>query len=427
MTPAISTVLNNPHSRPNPLKSNRAPIFTGPSPDLPRIRRKDFDPYLKAIGPEWARFEKNQKQARREALELEQSAIPSPLGSQEDIFSPTSGQRKKGAPPPLDVVPSVYFEPDFNLGTPKTFAAVSERREEDGPGPSEEDPQVNQDLQDRLSGYLDVVEQHLTIEIQARSSSFFAALSNLQSLQAEGAQCLSRVSNLRHQLVEVDEKQAKRGLQIARLRKRRENMQVVQEGIRSIHAVGESVGLIKGLVATGGYFEALAMIDQLEGMFEPSDPATSRPKTLPLGEIIALAPLPSSLRELATSIASSLSADLVAMLRADLLRDRWPEELPDPQLQDRMSPLLHALVKTGGVDDAMKAYQDVVTSEIKVCVQKVSKGLSSQQESKIDRLTKVGCSICHRPNGTTTMRLRRLQRLFPLLRKIRHPERSHSD
>ena len=44
---------------------------------------------------------------------------------------------------------------------------------------------LNQMLQEKLSYYSDVIEQHLVHEIGARSSSFFDALGTLQRLRQE--------------------------------------------------------------------------------------------------------------------------------------------------------------------------------------------------------------------------------------------------
>ncbi|KAG8904512.1 hypothetical protein FRB99_001645 [Tulasnella sp. 403] len=409
---AISTVLNNPHTRPNPLKSSRAPIFTGPSPDLPRLRRKDFDPYLKAIGPEWEKFQKNQKLAKEAASELavfsSASSTSNDTASDEAPSPPPPKASKNAPPPPLSNVPPVYFEADFDLGNLRTFLAVTERSSVEGSTPNE-DLSTNQALQDKLSGHLDIVEQHLTIEIQNRSPSFFAALSNLHSLQAEGAQCLSRISQLRKELVEVDEKQAKKGLEIARLLKRSDNLTMVQEGVRAIQAVGESVGLIKNLVSAGQYFEGLGMIEELEALFEkppnnvtaPTDvssassistapPPSSRTSlsitTLPLSSIVSLSTLPQSLRGLSSSVSSSLSADLVALLRADLTRDRddalVPQTPVDAALHERMLPLLQGLARTGGIEEAVKAYQDVALSEVRACVRQYLPASEWDEEDK---------------------------------------------
>ncbi|KAG8970005.1 hypothetical protein FRB90_010691, partial [Tulasnella sp. 427] len=380
---AISTVLNNPHTKPNPLKSSRAPIFTGPHPDLPRLRRKDFDPYLKAIGPEWQKFQENQRARELAREQGDEPFSPNPGADREAASTFTPRQPKKPPPPALDLVPQLYFDANFNLGDVRTFAAVT--GQPDGEGGASEDQSVNQELQDQLSHHLDIVEQHLTVEVQARSSSFFAALSNLQSLQAEGSECLTRIGNLRQQLVEVDETQAKRGLQITCLTKKRDNIRVVQEGVEAIHAVGDSIGLVKSLVGAGEYFEALAMIEELGSMFDkpPQDASSHPPSTqeppksrtrirLPLGPISALQSLPSSLQELSKSIATSLSADLVALLRAALIRDPNPASPDSPEITitERITPLLQGLVKTGGVEEALHAYQEVVLNEIKACVRK---------------------------------------------------------
>jgi vacuolar protein sorting-associated protein 54 len=49
----------------------------------------------------------------------------------------------------------------------------------------------------KLSHHADIIEQHLVHEIARRATSFFAAFSNLQDLQAESARCVERVKGLR--------------------------------------------------------------------------------------------------------------------------------------------------------------------------------------------------------------------------------------
>ncbi|KAG8884657.1 hypothetical protein FRB97_003713 [Tulasnella sp. 331] len=395
---AISTVLNSPYSRPNPLKSGKAPVSSGPSPDLPRIRRKDFDPYLKTILPEWKAFERN-----RHSIDGSTTIPPhDPTVSPDlnDEGSITEPERRKPPLPLLDSVPKIFFDPDFDLANPQTFASVVDSGEEylrDAAASITSEARA----QDTLSQHLDTVEQHLTIEIQARSSSFFAALSNLHSLSVEGSECLSRISHLKKELLEVDEKQAKRGLEVTRLLKRSDNLKTVQEGVRTIQALGESIGLVKNLVGTGEYFEALGLINQVEVMFDLPSIATNTansnihvvpapslprrlstaslvppPPSLPLRDLTSLTPLPVQLRELSTSIATSLSADLVALLRADLTRDATT--LPasassssiDTALHDRLSPLFKGLVSTSGVEQAVKSYREVALVEIRACVRK---------------------------------------------------------
>jgi vacuolar protein sorting-associated protein 54 len=53
--PAISTVLNHPHKKQAPPKAH-SHLPAAPPADLPRVKRRDFEPYLRALAPEWDRF-----------------------------------------------------------------------------------------------------------------------------------------------------------------------------------------------------------------------------------------------------------------------------------------------------------------------------------------------------------------------------------
>ncbi|CAE6340395.1 unnamed protein product [Rhizoctonia solani] len=278
---AISTVLNNPKTRPNPLKSSRAPQPPVNSPDLKRIRRKDFDPYLKAIGPAWQQFERNKSINSSPATAFGAPTLPlSPssdghngISSAHSIMSDPSSSDTgpRSALPPLSGVPSIYFNPSFDLSDPRTFAAVTEqemgathRRTSSSPT----DVALNHILQEKLSHYMDIVEQHLVQEIAIRSVPFFAALSNLQDLQTEGAACLSRIARLKAQLQDVNNCQARRGLEVVRLQSKRDNLQQLQRAVKDIREVGETVGMAKRLTDEGDHFAALGLIETVQSLLE---------------------------------------------------------------------------------------------------------------------------------------------------------------
>ncbi|CAE6339351.1 unnamed protein product [Rhizoctonia solani] len=281
MTSAISTVLNNPKTRPNPLKSSKAPQPPVNSPDLKRIRRKDFDPYLKAIGPAWQQFERNKSANSTSTTAFGATALPlSPssdghngISSGHSVFSDPSSSDTgtRSTLPSLSGVPSIYFNTSFDLSDPRTFAAVTEqetgashRRASSSPA----DIALNHILQEKLSHYMDIVEQHLVQEIAIRSVPFFAALSNLQDLQTEGAACLSRISRLKAQLQDVDNYQARRGLDVVRLQSKRDNLQQLQRAVKDIREVGETVGMAKRLTEEGDHFAALGLIETVQSLLE---------------------------------------------------------------------------------------------------------------------------------------------------------------
>ncbi len=66
------------------------------------------------------------------------------------------------------------------------------------------------DASRKLSYYSDVIEQHLIIEIGQASSSFFAALGNLNDLNAEAESCLRKIDALKSELELIHDNQARK-------------------------------------------------------------------------------------------------------------------------------------------------------------------------------------------------------------------------
>lgn len=414
---AISTVLNNPRKKSNPLKSSRAPFPSGPSPDLPRARRKDFNSYLAAIGPAWERFQTNSSWA-----DQDEESNPLDKSRLRQTSMRVKGKKKQG--PPLTTVPSVFFDSSFDIGNPRTFSVVTEQDQNPGQPSAEtlalnpDDISLNQPLQEKLSHYMDVVEHHLTSEIQTRSQSFFAALSNLQDLQSESSSCLSRISRLRRELGDVDDRIAKRGLHLATLEAKRDNLNNLRTEVKRLSEVGEMCALAERLVGAGSWDEAIDMINSLEQLVSPSqsaakhlsnpdatlddgstslaqrtDPSasyststlkqSSNDSTLPsapaisLGGLKSLASLPATLAILRTRIGGSLAKDIVSLLHSDLAArsDSPSEAAPEnlDTLKERLEALWKGLIRASGegYEEAVKKYKEATIDEVKTCVKKV--------------------------------------------------------
>lgn len=298
-----------------------------------------------------------------------------------DTILPDAGPRSKL--PSLSGVPSIYFDSSFDLSDPRTFATVTEqstatthRRTSSSPG----DIALNHILQEKLSHYMDIVEQHLVQEIAIRSVPFFAALSNLQDLQTEGAACLSRIARLKAQLREVDNCQVKRGLQVVQLQTKRDNLQQLQRAVKDLREVGEMFTMAKHLEDEGDHFAALGLTETVEAFLErkedaasltvdpeatalphiprhkpqegntafslpiviespgtptvsfseqkldrlqPQDPHTALPllsqTTINLASLTSLSSMPSKLADLRTTISLALQRDLIGLLSEDLV------------------------------------------------------------------------------------------------------------
>ncbi|KAF9014055.1 Vps54-like protein-domain-containing protein [Cyathus striatus] len=425
----ISTVLNNPHKKQAPPKAHSSLPAVTPA-DLPRVRRKDFDSYLRAISPEWQRFEHNAKlgregQAQIQRMMDEETNTVTPRASMASDAPPLTAALKKtllirtGEIPPLESVPSVFFQKDFNLGDARTFGKVTEQ---EGVSPFDDDPLSNTyalsiPLLEKYSHYADTVEQHLVREISIRSHSFFAALTNLQDLQSESEHCLDRISRLRMLLKEVDDKQAKKGLEAVRKEVKLTNVEKVKEGVKLITGVVEMTGVARGLVNAGQWGEALGMVEEIEKLWDletaneddlrtprpilrpekrngrlsplpptpeeeenstvgevppPPPPKTPERSQIPLSSLHAFSALPSHLRALTMEIAASLSSELVAVLRSDLeMRISGTTVGANIEsLKDRLTPLLQGLVRTKGVKEGVLSWREIVLGEIRSVVKR---------------------------------------------------------
>lgn len=423
-------MLNNPHKRQAPPKAHSHLPTVVPA-DLPRVKRKDFNAYLNSIAPEWERFEKSSQLGREGVAQLDDSTLAD-LAPEVALFTPapeapttprTSKILPTRAPPSLDTVPPIFFEPAFNLGEPRTFAAVTEQTP-GGPGEDDLDPATLAHalpLLERLSAHADTVEQHLVREVARRSTSFFAALSNLQDLQTESAQCLERIAHLRRELAAVDDGGARKGLEAVRRECRSRNVRRVRDGVKVLGGVVEMTGVMRGLVNTGQWGEALSVVEEMEKLWDPSPtlpedkalPARPNPPSrqsslssvpesppdsphlpqrpssqpapppIPLASLNAFASLPEHLRVLTIEITTSLSSEFVAVLRADL-GDRVGADVSEPDtqaristnLRDRLRPILDGLLRTKGVRDAVSGWREAALDQLKSVIQRVSKMMS---------------------------------------------------
>ncbi|BGP29936.1 hypothetical protein JCM10296v2_001688 [Rhodotorula toruloides] len=357
--------------------------------ELRKVQRTEFDAYLKEIGGEFERWQKESRLGRDGEVDLgdegsvderHEDGVGLGIGGEAESSRtprlPPAPRPKKAEEvlPSLDEVPQIFFDSSFTLSNPRTFDLVTERIQlspHPSPDPSKAPPRLasanstptasagsafdsspglgphtlndlaaDQVLQEKLSHYTAVIESHLVREIGLRSSSFFAALSNLQSLHQQGEDALSKIAELQTALSATEGGvggTAKHGLQILRAQARRRGLERIEESVRAVEEVWNAVEGVKELVEHGEWDGALDVSEQIEDAYYSSASSSNSDKTaspsalttrndskasnrrpLNLTKLRALSSLPSKLSLLRAQIAKSLEGELTTVLEHEM-------------------------------------------------------------------------------------------------------------
>ncbi|KAM0755447.1 hypothetical protein T439DRAFT_375809 [Meredithblackwellia eburnea MCA 4105] len=275
-------------------------------------KEREVDPYLKEVGTELERWERERRLGSEGRADLGgDEGLGLGIG-EDEVRGGGGGAGRRGSRqqeeelPPLDQVPQIFFDQSFNLANPRTFDLVTERiqltpspspalqdldaspvspttprasqspptlgvTEEPGVGPvTLADLATDQILQEKLSHYTAVIESHLVREIGLRSSSFFSALSNLQNLHQQGEDCLVKIGELQSALGKEEDGvgvAAKRGLEVLRTQARRRGLERIEQGMREVQEVWEGLEGVRELVESGEWMGALEVAEQVEGTY----------------------------------------------------------------------------------------------------------------------------------------------------------------
>lgn len=346
---------------------------------LPAVKATDFDSYVKSIQEEWANYQVNITPAAPQRG----NTATSTLSVDTSLLNPTSNgiQQARPALPPLDQVPDLYMQEDFDLTLPRTFDRVAA---DAIPGSTSSDPTnqsslgslaTDQMLQEKLSHYLDVVEMHLAHEISIRSSSFFSALSNLQSLHSQSELALTRLKPLKEELIQIDAASSRKGLALVAAGVRRRKLQSITASLDRIKEVWRAASQAGELALAGEWDGALEIVEEVEAAIGPAHSEDlSGHVDVPLSKITALAGLPKKLLAVRAQIGRALQAELVSVLSHELeeripeydQEGSWESFAVKEKASDRVRPLIRGLAKCGRepLEQSVASWRQSILSHI---------------------------------------------------------------
>lgn len=225
----LSSILNNPNvgSDPSWIGWWSSSTFVSPQEFAPLapntkissdLTRSDFQAYISTISESYNRFEDIRNHASKESIDLENIGGP--------------GEALVAC---LREVPALYFKEDFALSEGATFRAACPFS----------NVTENILLQEKLSQYLDVVELHLVKEISLRSNSFFEAQGQLQDLNVKIVEGCNRIRGLKETIRLLDTDLVESARQIQKLNGTRSNLLALQQKLRLIVDVNQSLSTLK--------------------------------------------------------------------------------------------------------------------------------------------------------------------------------------
>lgn len=170
---------------------------------------------------------------------------------------------------PVSSIPKHFFEPEFQLMLPSQVDLVTEKANLSELCGSilanlKTSKPVDRDceLLAKLRGYSETAELHLINEITQKSQYFFSTLQNLESLNSETSMCVEQIASLRVKLQNVSTINSKQGLEIVRLKQKRNNLSLLHNSVKLIQDLKQTQPMIQVLLGQGDYSGALDLIEE---------------------------------------------------------------------------------------------------------------------------------------------------------------------
>ncbi|KAJ2891850.1 hypothetical protein IWW38_003450, partial [Coemansia aciculifera] len=420
---AIAVLTNHPNKAPTRIHRNELPAV--PRTHYPKIKASDFDGYLESTTLLFEQYEANSRSGyqiaadelnryeaavddaekvlelashtysmdsttmaeRLKALDGGPGGTRSEFGLDDGSVSEfnndtsiaaettTNRQQQLG----IEDIPTLFFEDAFDLRDPAMFdiatqvvlgpqAATAELFAPERSG------DANAIMQESLSAYMDTVEAYLTREISRRSPAFFAALSTLEELHAETDRCIGKIHVLRNDLKKIAYAQCAPGLELVRMRRRRDNMAAVLGDVELLSNLRHVQPTVDELTASGDCIGALNLITEAQDMVKKSGNGG--------GGVVntrAFKLLNARMLESLHAVASSAEQELAAIVLRDMrefvddglssssaldgLLGRSQVDIYQVNLAMQVTPFVCGLVRTGGIANALKVYRESLMAE----------------------------------------------------------------
>lgn len=289
------------------------------SPHLPKIDWSHFEVYCRKIGKRYRRHAKinynnnntqqQQLQGRQNEQQLHTPGSLSPSSSISSLQIAEYSANLRNIDERLlneatiRDIPQIFLKADLDFSKPETFALVFQ-----GLNIINSDAE-HQELQEKLSHYLDIVEIQIAKQVSQKSASFFHAMTSQDAIMEEMSKATANVKKLREKLRNIDDTLVRQSLNIINCERVKTNKQMVLEKLKLMATVHQTQPMIQVLLGTQDYVAALDLISTTQEILAQE-----------LSTIHCFRHLPHELKELEKIIDKMLMTEFEKYTTSDLNR-----------------------------------------------------------------------------------------------------------
>ena len=275
--------------------------------------------------------------------------------------------------PPIDAVPAIFFDENFELDNPRVFDNVSSG-----------DWAI---LQEQLGWYVDIVEMHLIHEISRASSGFFAATSTFYDIETQAAVISEEITKLRSSIAFAEEEVVGKAQHARRLLGKLSDINEFTKALNLVFEFSSSVDALFAKVSSSQEWP----LDALQAVKDMDSPGLRSVKALQ-PQFVKLESIESQFREkytqaLSDVLLADLKEHLSSVSRSETLsrlsayhsrrRARRPTlsagtseswRIVSDSLRKKVEEALAASAEASSTNEAFELLSDAVQREMKAVI-----------------------------------------------------------
>ncbi|QPG75452.1 hypothetical protein FOA43_002807 [Brettanomyces nanus] len=360
---------------------------------IKKVKDQQFGPYLNTIADAYKEFHSHKTltestleafmtQLSNEERKKEKARRKTANASVNTDYGLTEEEEAQMDSNSLEQVSSVYFSDDFRLDDPRVFNEVVGNAiiledtvdfNEDG----QQKPLINnEEVQDKLSSYLDIVEIHLIHEISKSSGSFFSALGDLKNITKQSDSLTNQLHNVDSKLESLDKDRAHVAIQMLKLTQKRNNVEKLEQALLQISTILQQADLAESSYFNANYEKALQLTEAVFSLINGNNPKNQIVDKItcrwpyPLFDLSAV-PALTSLKRLLGNLTTDTGKSLARLFGDFLLEDLRShyENASRAEVMDRLASNLSKNNRLNRKSLQPPGYQ-VVTDEFKQQIHK---------------------------------------------------------